>query len=258
MRKSKTLERWRANELACLSSLGCFAPHFVRHSAHYGFDCIWIDLEHRAMEDRELQALLAFCHLSDIDSMIRTGHRDANTLYRYLEDGASGLMLPLISSAEEAEQIVRAVKFPPLGNRGMDGAGLDGDYYLKGDGPYTEDANRETFLVAQIELIEAVEQVEAIAAVEGIDALFIGWGDLSLRVKHHPTISWTLDEVADRVAAAAAANGIAWGGVTFTDEAARDWYDKGARLLVFTGEYIAMKNALEAKSEEIRDSFPGR
>jgi 2-keto-3-deoxy-L-rhamnonate aldolase RhmA len=210
------------------------------------------------MDDREIQSLLAFCHMSDIDSMVRVGHRDPNTLYRYMEDGASGLMLPLISSPAEAEQIVQAVKFPPLGNRGMDGAGLDGDYFLECGDAYTDDSNRETFLVAQIEMIEAVEQVEAIAAVEGIDALFIGWGDLSLRIRHHPDISWTLDEVADRVAAAAAANGIAWGGVTIKPEAARDWYDKGARLLVFTGEYISMMHALEAKSREIRETYPNR
>ena len=84
------------------------------------------------------------------------------------------------------QRLVEAAKFPPLGNRGLDGAGLDTDYFLQGGPGYTDDANSETFIVAQIESPKAVENVEAIAAVEGVDAVFIGPADLGLRQ------SWTV------------------------------------------------------------------
>ena len=167
-------------------------------------------------------------------------------------------MVALVSTKEDAEHIVRSTKFPPLGNRGLDAAGLDSDFFLQGDEGFAERANRETFLVAQIETIEAVNNADSIAAVEGIDVLFIGWGDLSLRVKHAPGVDWTLDEVVERGAAAAAAHGKTWGAVTFDPAEMKKRNDQGARLLACTGEFIALKNSLAEKSEEIRSTFPGR
>lgn len=246
MRRSKTMERLRANELVRVCAMGHFIPAYVRHAAGAGFDCIWFDLEHRAMEAREIQSLLILAHLCDIDIVLRTGYREANTLYRVLEDGAAGIMAPMINTVEEAEALVRATKFPPLGNRGYDGAGLDSDYLYDGGHDYCDAANRETVLIAQIESIEAVHNAEAIAAVEGIDALFLGWGDLGLRVARSPDVSWTVDEAADMVAAAARAQGKHWGAVTMGDPAAmRKRYDAGARFLPCIGEFVVLKNALD-------------
>jgi len=151
VRKSKTLAKLRANEPVRMCALGHFIPAFIRHAAHHGFDCIWLDLEHRAMSDREVQALLAYFHLFDIDCMLRPPTLEKTRLYRYLEDGATGLMIPHVSTADKARMLVDAVKFPPLGDRGLDGAGLDSDFILAGGDEYVEAANRETFLVVQIE-----------------------------------------------------------------------------------------------------------
>ena len=255
MRRSRTLERLRANKLVRVCALGHFHPPYIRHAAHYGFDCIWLDLEHRAMDARELQALMAFSHLYDIDMMVRAGYRDSNALYRYLEDGASGLMLSLVSTREEAEDLVQSTKFPPLGNRGIDAAGLDSDFLIQGGEDFAEQASRETFLFAQIETVESVHNAEAIASVAGIDGLFIGWADLSLRIQHAPDVSWTLDEVAQRVAGAARAQGKHWGAVTFDPAVMKKRYEEGARLMPCTGEYIALKNSLEQKGNELDEVF---
>ena len=137
------------------------------------------------MTDREIQSLLSLCYHNDIDCMVRPPTQERTRLYRYFEDGATGLMMPLVSDAEEAQRIVNAVKFPPIGNRGMDGAGLDGDYGLEVWQPnstYTDDANRESFIAIQIETPEALANVEEIASVPGVDALFVGPGDLGLRL----------------------------------------------------------------------------
>ena len=130
MRTSKVLKKFRAGHFARFCALGHFIPFFVRHAAHQKYDGIWLDLEHRAMNDREVQALLAMCHAHDIDCMVRPPTLERTRLYRYLEEGASGLMIPFTSDVEIARRVVDAVKFPPDGNRGMDGAGLDADYGL--------------------------------------------------------------------------------------------------------------------------------
>ena len=126
MRKSKVLDKVRAGQCARICGLGHYLPFFVRYAAHNGYDGIWLDLEHRAMDQREVQGLLALCRACDIDCMLRAPTLERTRLYRYLEDGATGLMMPLVSDADLARQIVAAVKYPPLGNRGLDGAGLDG------------------------------------------------------------------------------------------------------------------------------------
>ncbi len=209
-----------------ICSLGHFIPGYIRHAAHVGFDCIWLDLEHRTMSEREVQALLAYFHLFDIDCMLRAPTREKTRLYRYLEDGAAGLMMPLVSTAEEARRLVDAVKFPPLGNRGLDGAGLDGDFYVHGSEGYAEAANRETFLVVQIETPEAVDNVEEIAAVPGVDGLFVGPGDLGLRLQIAET-ELTLDAALQRVAAAAERHGVAWGCPAFSRDHVRQLREQG-------------------------------
>ncbi len=109
MRKSKTLAKIRAGEVARFCCLGHFIPAYIRHAAHFGYDCIWLDLEHRCIDDREVQALLAFFHLFDIDCMLRAPTFEKTRLYRYLEDGATGLMIPHVSTPEKAATLADSV-----------------------------------------------------------------------------------------------------------------------------------------------------
>ena len=244
MRSSKTRARLRNNEVVRLCSLGNFIPPYIRHAAHFGFDCIWLDLEHKNMHDREVQALLAYFHLFDIDCMLRAPTLEKTRLYRYLEDGATGLMIPHVSTPEKAQMLADAVKFPPLGERGLDGAGLDNDYYLQGASNYPEQANAETFLVVQIETPLAVENVDAIAAVPGVDGLFVGPGDLGLRLKHTGG-GLTLEQCFEKVAKAAEKHGKAWGCPVANPEEMQKRYDQGGRLLAHGGEFFALMRMLE-------------
>ncbi len=254
MRTSKVLAKLRAGRFVRLSAMGHFLPFFVRHSAASGYDGIWLDLEHRTMSDREVQALLSACHANDIDCMIRPSTREPGRLYRYLEEGATGLMMPLVDDAATAQRIVEAVKFPPLGNRGLDGAGLDGDYGLgvwRSDSTYTADANRETFLVVQIETPAAVRAVDEIAAVQGVDCLFIGPGDLRLRHKAagvDPDVA--LDEAITQVATAARRNGKAWGITAPSLEALTRYRELGAQMIPWGGDF-ALAGVLQQCGREL-------
>jgi 2-keto-3-deoxy-L-rhamnonate aldolase RhmA len=250
VRKSKTLAKLRANEPVRMCALGHFIPAFIRHAAHHGFDCIWLDLEHRAMSDREVQALLAYFHLFDIDCMLRPPTLEKTRLYRYLEDGATGLMIPHVSTAEKARMLVDAVKFPPIGDRGLDGAGLDSDFILAGGDDYVEAANRETFLVVQIETLEAVANVDEIAAVQGVDGLFIGPGDLGLRIRRSKT-DLTLDAAVEQVAAAAKRHGKAWGCPAVDGQRVRELREQGAQLLNRGGDFHAFMKMLEDAAADL-------
>lgn len=258
MRNSKTLKKIRQNRCARVCGLGHYLPFFVRYAAHFGYDVIWLDLEHRAMTDREVQSLLGLCYHNDIDCMVRPPTQERTRLYRYFEDGATGLMMPLVSNAEEAQRIVNAVKFPPAGNRGMDGAGLDGDFGLEvwnSDSTYTADANRETFIAIQIETPEALENVEEIAAVQGVDALFVGPGDLGLRLSQCEGGKQTaLHDAIAQVAAAAKKYNIAWGIPAGTPELIKQYREMGAQLLAYGGDF-SLTAVLERSSQDFDETL---
>src|SRR5471032_1477430 len=128
MRKSRILAKIRAGKVARVYSAGSPVAMLPALAAHFHYDGIWIDGEHRAWEPREVDAMLAQHHAADIDCLWRPSTKEKNLLYRILEDGAAGLMIPHVSTPEQARALVQAVKFPPLGDRGFDGAGRDAGY----------------------------------------------------------------------------------------------------------------------------------
>ena len=260
MRRSKVLAKWRAGEFARFCSLGHVLPFYIRYAAHYRYDGLWLDLEHRNFDAREVQHLLALCHRYDIDCLVRPPTVQRSRLYRYLEDGAVGVMIPFVSDAATAREIVRAAKYPPIGNRGLDGAGLDADFGLdswRAGSTYIADANNETFIVAQIETPEAVANADEIAAVEGIDALFVGPADLGLRLEIYPQYGMTVDDAVARVAAAAKRHGKVWARTAASIEEV-DTYRRQGALMVPHGSDFALSQVLRQASEELDRMLTGR
>ena len=253
MRASKVLAKWRSNQFARFCSMGHVLPFFIRYAAHYKYDGIWLDLEHRSMDSREVQHLQALCHLYDIDCMIRPPTLQRTRLYRYFEDGAAGLMIPFVSDAQMARAVVSSVKYPPLGNRGLDGAGLDADFggdSWRPNSSYTEDSNRETFIVAQIETPQAVANAEEIAAVPGIDALFVGPTDLKLRLDADPSLTMSLDEAVAQVAAATRRHNKVWARTASSIKELDVYRQQGAKMIPFGGDF-ALTQILKQASEQL-------
>ncbi|MCY3834015.1 MAG: aldolase/citrate lyase family protein [Chloroflexi bacterium] len=260
MRKSKVLAKWRAGEFARFCSMGHVLPFYIRYAAHFRYDGIWLDLEHRNFDGREVQHLLALCHRYDIDCLVRPPTTQRARLYRYLEDGATGLMIPFVSDAQTARDIVAAAKYPPIGNRGLDGAGLDADFGLDNWDPsstYIADANRETYLVAQIETPDAVINADEIAAVAGIDALFVGPADLGLRLDAYPAYGMTVDDAVARVAAAAKRHGKVWARTAGSIEEV-DRYRRQGALMVPHGSDFALRELLQRASEDLDRMLAGK
>ncbi|HAD59558.1 MAG TPA: 4-hydroxy-2-oxovalerate aldolase [Planctomycetaceae bacterium] len=257
MRKSKTLQRIRNGETVRMCCLGHYIPAFVKHAAFFGYDCIWLDLEHRNIADRDVEALLVHSHLHDIDIMLRPRTREKTELYRYLEDGAAGLMIPHVNDPQTVEDLVQAVKYPPLGDRGLDGAGLDSEYYVRGSegvADFMRDVNDETFLVVQIETPAAVAAADEIAAVEGLDGIFVGPGDLGLRIERLDT-DLTLDTAFETVSAACKTHNVAWGCPVGTPEDLAKRQSQGGQLLANAGDFSGFMSALKDGAAEF-DSNP--
>ena len=262
-RRSKVLEKIRNGQVARFCNIGHYLPFAVAWAAKHGFDGIWLDAEHRAFDPRELQAMLAQAVAADIDVMVRCPYRTERTmLYRFFEDGAAGLMFPLTDTREMAEHVVRSVKFPPIGNRGHDGAEAEAGFgtAVWGGGKtnvanYIASANAETFVIVQIETPEAVSNLEAIISTPGLDGVFVGPGDLGLRLDIEnegkpASEQMSVMDVVEMVAQLCKKHGKAWGIPCGDAEAVAMYSEMGGQLLNLGGEFMSVMKTWEGANND--------
>src|SRR5436190_11745620 len=161
-RPSKLLAKIRAGKVARVCSTGSPLTYMPAMAAHYGYDAVWVDAEHRAWDPIQVREMILRHHHADVDCVFRPSIRERAGLSRYLEDGASALMIPMVNTAEHAKQLVDFTKFPPLGDRGLDGSGIDAGFWVGKGADYCAQANRETALIVQIETSQALENAAEI------------------------------------------------------------------------------------------------
>jgi 4-hydroxy-2-oxoheptanedioate aldolase len=147
------------------------------------WDWMWIDGQHGQLGYAEILDLVRACDLVQRPAIVRVPGHEFGPIGRALDAGAAGVIAPCVDTPEQARAVVNAAKFPPLGKRSYGGRRpID-----RHGRTYSDNANDDILLVAQIETPEAIGNVEAIAAVPGVDALFLGPDDLMLRRGHSMT-----------------------------------------------------------------------
>lgn len=142
-----------------------------------GFDWLSVDMEHSAITLDLAQELVRVIDLAGNVPLVRVGDNDQNLIKRVMDAGAHGVIVPMVNSRAEAEKAVRAVKYPPVGNRGVGLARAQG--YGMAFEQYRDWVNKESVVVVQIEHIKAVENLSEILSVDGVDAFIVGPYDLS-------------------------------------------------------------------------------
>lgn len=145
--------------------------------ARTGFDWICVDLEHGALDVESMANLFRAMESFGAVPVARLPWNDRIWIKRTLDAGARGLIIPMVNSAEEAEQALREAKYPPRGVRGYgySRANVHGIDFAD----YIREANDEIAVVMQIEHKDSIGRLDEIAAVAGVDALFVGPLDLS-------------------------------------------------------------------------------
>ena len=226
--------------------MGHLLPYFPKLAAHFGFDGIWVDGEHRAFDPREAQALIAFHQLADIDCIWRAATLEKTGLYRLLEDGATGLMIPHVSTPEKARALAEAVKFPPIGDRGIDGAGLDSGFYVGSGSSYLQDVNEETFLVVQIETPRQWRMSMRLPQFRGSGCCSWGQEISPLRLKCGDGVEDSQMMAAQRkVASAAKKHGKAWGRPVSSGKDAKFIQEMGGQFIALGNEFQAVYSHLQ-------------
>ena len=179
MRQSKVLRKLRAGEIVNCFKLNFNDPRAYEIAALSGADCVWSCQEHVGTDYRQLQEQIMATKQHDCDLLCRVPRGSYSDYIRPLELDATGIMVPHIMSAEDARNVVRMTRFQPVGMRPVDGGNADGKYCMIPFEEYLEQANRERFVILQVEDYCAMDELDEIAAVEGYDMLFFGPGDFT-------------------------------------------------------------------------------
>jgi 4-hydroxy-2-oxoheptanedioate aldolase len=154
-------------------------PRVAEIAALCGVDCVWLDQEHIGSDYRDIENQIRGAKVHDVDTMVRVARGSYSDLVRPLEMDAAGIMVPHLLSFEDARRIVWQTRFHPVGRRPVDGGNADGAYCMIPANDYFRQANRERFVIVQIEDPEPVPELDEIAKLEGIDMLFFGPADFS-------------------------------------------------------------------------------
>lgn len=176
--KAATLkQRLADNELTIGSWVTLGHASIAEIMASAGFDWLVIDAEHSTIELSEIQGLIQAMDAHDCPAIVRLTSNDANQIKRVMDAGATGIMVPLVNSAADAEAAVRHTYYPPRGTRGVGLARAQG--YGASFKPYMEWLDSHAVVIVMIEHIDAVENIDEILSVPGVDAFIIGPYDLS-------------------------------------------------------------------------------
>jgi 2-keto-3-deoxy-L-rhamnonate aldolase RhmA len=149
------------------------------------FDFLFIDCEHNAM-DLGIASDISVAALGQgVTPLVRVAGKEPFHAVRVLDNGAQGVVVPHVDTAEEARALAQALRYPPAGHRSISRASpLVGFESMPLD-RFTSEANAETLIVAMLESPAAIAAADAIAAVEGIDVLLIGTNDLCAEMGLH-------------------------------------------------------------------------
>src|SRR3954469_19134921 len=226
MRASRVLGKVRSGEPALGIALHLTDPSVYEMAGLMGFDAIWMDMEHHAYSLETAGGLMRAARVGDADIVARPGKGEFMRMARLLESGATGIMYPRCSGPEEAREVVRWAKFAPIGQRGFDGAGADAPYCMVPMADYVREANKQTFVLIQLEEPGAIEQAEAVAAVPGVDMIMLGPADFTVLTGipgqfDHPSV----DAAVEKIARAARNTGKHWASTTASVEHARQMVD---------------------------------
>ena len=224
---------WRTNRVkkalkegkVATTLYGVGTPEMVDFVGQFGFEGIWLEMEHAppVLSLTDIANMTRACDLWGISSVCRVPN-DPWVIQRVLDSGCDGVAVPRVKTKEEAEAVVRAVKYGPIGMRGD---------YMGRQGVGVADArnksNEQTTVILFIEDVEGIKNFDEILTVDHVDAFFIGAGDLSQGMgltgqRYHPDVQRVVD---DCIAKCVAQGKVA--GCLVNDDDVMDYIDKGAR-----------------------------
>ncbi|MGB0913823.1 MAG: HpcH/HpaI aldolase family protein [Phaeobacter italicus] len=214
-----------------------------------GFDWLVIDGEHAPNDIRSIRDQLIALAASPSHPVVRVPVGETWMIKQVLDAGAQTVLVPIVESADQARELVRACHYPPKGVRGV-GATAARATMFGSVSEYIQTADQEVCLLVQVENRAGIDALDEILQVEGIDGVFIGPADLSTDMGHqgnsaHPEVRAAIADAITRIKAA----GIAPGILGVSEEATQAYLDMGAQFLAVGIDVLVLAQNARALSQ---------
>ncbi|HXV09916.1 MAG TPA: aldolase/citrate lyase family protein [Burkholderiales bacterium] len=232
MKKNRMKEKLRAGEPVYGVSVMIPSPQIVEMVAAAGFDWVLLDCEHGTLTIESVELMAMAAEASGITAIARPVTRGAEHILQVLDRGVMGVQVPHVNTAEDARQVVAAVKYHPLGQRGLAAGTRSAVYDSHGTlADYVKAANDATLIAIQLEEQAAIDNIDQLLKVDDIDVYFIGPSDLSQSMGHPgnpraPAVAAAIDGSFRKMVAAGRTPG-----TPATAENVREVLDKGVRYI---------------------------
>jgi 4-hydroxy-2-oxoheptanedioate aldolase len=230
----------------------------ARFLARAGFAWLTVDIEHSLVDWETATHMFAAIADAGCTPLARVPSNRHDHIKRVLDNGAHGVVVPMVNSREEAVAAVAACKYPPVGNRSVGGsvhalnfAGTANDYFAR--------ANDEILVVLQCEHIKAVEDADRIFSVPGIDAIFVGPNDLAASMRSpdgRPPEAEATRQVHQQILAACKRNGVPAGFHVTTAADALRRIEEGWQFLAISSELRMMLDGVAAVVQPLKGGQP--
>jgi len=171
-----------------------------------GFDYVWLDSEHGALDPRALEDTMRTCEGAGLVALVRIPQpADTTSARRALEAGAGGIVVPMVRSAADVQGVVDAVTFPPRGTRGLCPALRVPGYTVAAFNDYMRDSDANLMVIPMIETVEALEHIDEICAIDQVELLVFAAGELAFAMGEGATMHSSAKVRAAQQAVASAA-----------------------------------------------------
>ncbi len=237
--------------------LSLASPYTAEIAGGAGFDWLLIDGEHGPNDIPLLLSQLQTLAACPVAPVVRVPVGETWMIKQVLDIGAQTVLVPMVDSADQARQLVKAMNYPPKGVRGV-GAAVARASAFNRIPDYLTTANDEICLIVQVESKAAVDAIEAIAAVEGVDAIFIGPADLAADMGYpgrgsDPVVLETIERAILRIQAAGKPAGI----LTSDPLLARRYIELGAKFVAVGTDVTLFSQATTALARGFRGTTEG-
>jgi 2-keto-3-deoxy-L-rhamnonate aldolase RhmA len=232
MKKNRVKEKLAAGEPVYGVSVMIPSPQIVEMIGAAGFDWVLLDCEHGTLTLESVELMAMAAEAAGITAIARPMSRSPEHILQVLDRGVMGVQVPHVNTAEDAREVIAAVKYHPLGRRSLAAGTRAAVYDAHGTlAEHVKAANDATLIAVQLEDREAIENIDALLKVENIDVFFIGPSDLSQSMgfpgnPKAPPVAQAIDASYRKMLAAGRTPG-----TPATAENLRDVLDKGVRYI---------------------------
>lgn len=209
------------------------------------FDWMVLDAEHGPNDVLTIMAQLQAVAPYRTKPVVRIPYGDTTLIKRYLDIGAQNLLVPMVDTAEHAQELVNSTRYAPNGFRGM--ATMTRAARWSRVPTYLKDARNEICLITQIETVTALENIDAIAAVDGIDAVFVGPVDLSASMGYpgqasHPEVVSAVKKAIKSIRSAGKPAGI----LCMDEALVQPYIEAGCNFIAVGADVVMLTRAVDS------------